>query len=66
MAWNRKEAAQSMSAASSELDSILEALTPEQVDGVRVISEWWREWYNGGNGMHPTGHKALGRLIIKV
>lgn len=62
MAWNKEEAAQATEHAEKELRATLE--DPKAT--AQALIAWWAKWYNGASGEHPTGHKALGRLLVKI
>ena len=64
MAWNSEEAAKSESLAIDEATDMLAKMTPEQMQGVRLLVAWWRRWFNGNGQNHATGHKALARWLL--
>ena len=55
MAWNRKASPEDMDRARDEAEA---ALTRLPQDAVRLIADWWNQWYI------KAGHRRLGRLLL--
>ena len=55
MAWNRKTSLEDMDKAR---DEAAEALARMPQDTVRLMANWWHQWYM------KAGHKRLGRLLL--
>jgi len=61
--WDKDAAADSTEQAKVVLQEIADTMTEEEKEGVRKFGEWWKTWYNGNAGNHPTGHKALAQIF---
>ena len=55
MAWNRKASPEKMDKARDEAAA---ALTRMPQDAVRLMADWWNQWYM------KAGHRRLGRLLL--
>jgi hypothetical protein len=43
--------------AHAELKELAKTLTPEQMQGVLLMTAWWKKWFM------QAGHKRLGRVV---
>jgi len=59
--WNKDEAFASAQKAEEELKELV-----RNNGSITDLAIWWKRWYNGESGQHPTGHRALGRLLVKI